>query len=309
MPTPDPSVAPTLPPGPMPSAAPVPGLAEPLWPHPQPDLLWLYGVELLVVLAATWGAVAALNRYAERERERAGRAGGEGRWWGRWAPLLRVALWTLGGALGGAVVAQAVGAELWWLGAPLALGAGLAGRELLRELLAGVVLALDRPFDVGDVIRVQGHEGEVRAVGLRSVRLATSAGHLLDIPNHAFLHSPTSNITPEESDLPTRIEMTLPAEAPVARVREIAYLAAAVSRYASPRRTPEVFLDAFFDQKPLLRMTILGYVFDPAYEARFRSDVVEHVRARLDHDARPAPEDALGPPRDLNLDDDEAAPP
>jgi hypothetical protein len=37
--------------------------------------------------------------------------------------------------------------------------------------------------------------------------------------------------------------------------------------------------------------------------------VVEHVRARLDHDARPAPEDALGPPRDLNHDDDEAAAP
>src|SRR5262249_19230210 len=44
----------------------------------------------------------------------------------------------------------------------------LAAQDTLKNLFGHLMILLDRPFQVGDVIRIKGHEGRVESVGLRS---------------------------------------------------------------------------------------------------------------------------------------------
>jgi small-conductance mechanosensitive channel len=251
------------------------------------QLYGLHGLELIAIIVVTWLLGALLDRIGRRHAQH--QATLQKRRlapWLRWLPALRVLLWLVALVLLGAVVLQTSAQEFVLIAIPGVLALGLAARHVAANVLAGLVLALDRRFQVGDVIRVGPHEGEVRAIGLRSVQLVSADGHLLEVPNRQFMEEASSNVTPDVAERQTRIVMVLPGETEVARAREIAYLAAAVSRYASPRRAPEVFIDSHFDQKFLLRLTIVGYVFDPAYEDHFRSDVVESLRQSLRSDKK-----------------------
>lgn len=246
-------------------------------------LYGLHGLELIAIVVITWLLGAALDQVGRRHAQRQALTQKQRRLapWLRWLPALRVMLWMIALVLLGAVILQTSTQEFVLIAVPGVLALGLAARHLTANLLAGLVLALDRRFQVGDVIRIGPHEGEVRSIGLRSVQLISADGHVVEVPNRRFMEEASSNITPEVSERQTRIVMVLPGETEVARAREIAYLAAAVSRYASPRHPPEVFIDSHFDQKFLLRLTIVGYVFDPAFEDHFRSDVVESLRQSL----------------------------
>jgi MscS family membrane protein len=104
------------------------------------------------------------------------------------------ALVSLGGALAKIVVAcLGVVAALSELGYPVAgllagLGIGglalaLAAQKTVEHLFGSLSLALDRPFDVGDFVKVEDFVGTVEAIGLRSTRFRTLDRTLITIPN------------------------------------------------------------------------------------------------------------------------------
>jgi MscS family membrane protein len=89
----------------------------------------------------------------------------------------------------------------WNIGALVAgLGVGglafaLAGKETLANLFGSVTIFADRPFQLGDRIRVGGKEGTIEEVGFRSTRIRTLDGHLVTIPNAIVANETIENIT------------------------------------------------------------------------------------------------------------------
>jgi len=211
----------------------------------------------------------------------------------RWIPGARLVIWTVGLGFALYTLLTAAPVELVLMALPVALGLGLASQDLVRNVIAGVILTADRGFEVGDVIRIGEHEGEVQMIGLRHVELVTSSGHMTEIPNVQFLTQSSSNVTPNTKDAQVAISMLLPPHTSVTEARAIAYEAAAISRFASPRRPPRVFIDAEPDKPLETRLNIRGFVFDPGYDEHYRSDVVELIqeglRARALPARRPAP--------------------
>ncbi len=65
--------------------------------------------------------------------------------------------------------------------ASLALGFGL--QNTVANIAAGVSLAVDKPFDVGDRIQVGQTWGDVVGMGLRSTRIRTTSGEHVVVPN------------------------------------------------------------------------------------------------------------------------------
>lgn len=237
-----------------------------------------HGLEVALIAMATWSLSKAFQYFVDRQ---ARQAGGRKRWMVRHQPLIRLAIWATGLAVSIAVLFSASFEVFLILTLPFGFGLGLASRDIIRNLIAGVIIGIDRDFEIGDVIRIGNVEGEVVSIGMRALRVRRSDGHMVEVPNAHLLNDPVSNVTPDTSDAQTRIEITLPGDTEVALARRIAYLAAAVSRYASPRRAPEVFVDTPFDRVFLVRLTVVGFVFDPAYEDHYRSDVIEMIRERL----------------------------
>lgn len=60
---------------------------------------------------------------------------------------------------------------------------GFALRDILENFLAGILLLLQRPFALGDVIEVAGQSGRVSEISLRATTLRADQGEEVIIPN------------------------------------------------------------------------------------------------------------------------------
>src|SRR5471032_828751 len=64
-----------------------------------------------------------------------------------------------------------------------AIAIGLAGQDLLGNIIGGFTLHFSRPFRVGDWLLIDGHHARVVEINWRSTRLRTNGNAHLDVPN------------------------------------------------------------------------------------------------------------------------------
>lgn len=70
--------------------------------------------------------------------------------------------------------------------AAVTLAVGVAGQDVISNLVSGVFLVLDANFNVGDYIEWDDSGGTVVAIGLRTTRVRTPGSELLTVPNSAL---------------------------------------------------------------------------------------------------------------------------
>jgi MscS family membrane protein len=71
----------------------------------------------------------------------------------------------------------------------------LATRESLENLIASFIIFFDKPFTLGDLVKVEGITGTVERIGLRSTRIRTEQKTLLTMPNKKMVDSILDNLT------------------------------------------------------------------------------------------------------------------
>ena len=84
-----------------------------------------------------------------------------------------------------------------------------AAQDTLGNLFGAVAVFVDKPFRVGDQIKLEGAEGTVEAVGLRSTRVRNPEGYLLAVPNKTMGNAIITNITQRQS-IKTVMNLPLP---------------------------------------------------------------------------------------------------
>lgn len=72
---------------------------------------------------------------------------------------------------------------------------GLAIRDVISDLLSGIILFFDRPFKIGDSLVIGNVGGKVLDIGLRSVKLKTWDGVFTTIPNRKVCSEVLKNYT------------------------------------------------------------------------------------------------------------------
>jgi len=75
------------------------------------------------------------------------------------------------------------------------LAVALAGQETLKNVFGSIVLVADKPFDIGDRIKVESFDGPVESVGFRSTKIRTLDGTLVTIPNAEMANCKIENIS------------------------------------------------------------------------------------------------------------------
>lgn len=75
------------------------------------------------------------------------------------------------------------------------LAIALAAKETLENLLGSFTIFLDKPFVVGDMVRVAGITGVVEKVGFRSTRLRTLEKSYVTLPNKKMVDSELDNLS------------------------------------------------------------------------------------------------------------------
>lgn len=89
----------------------------------------------------------------------------------------------------------------------------LALRESLENLIASFIIFFDRPFSVGDVVRVHNFTGTVEKIGLRSTRIRTDQKTFITVPNKQMVDSILDNLslrTQRRGDLKLDIGLDTP---------------------------------------------------------------------------------------------------
>jgi MscS family membrane protein len=74
------------------------------------------------------------------------------------------------------------------------LAVALAAQDTIKNFFGSLVLFVDKPFELGDRIVIDGHDGPVEEVGFRSTKMRTLEGHLVTIPNGELANKTIQNI-------------------------------------------------------------------------------------------------------------------
>ena len=76
------------------------------------------------------------------------------------------------------------------------LALAMAAKDFVANIFGGIAVFVDKPFQVGDRIVVNGIDGTVQEIGIRSSRLITLEGRRVTIPNNSFTNSPVRTLQP-----------------------------------------------------------------------------------------------------------------
>ncbi len=82
---------------------------------------------------------------------------------------------------------------------------GFALQDVSKNFIAGVLMLIQQPFEIGEVIEVDGYTGKVEGIDLRATQIRTADGKLVLIPNGEVMVSPITNFSQAKS---RRIEIS-----------------------------------------------------------------------------------------------------
>jgi len=165
------------------------------------------------------------------------------------------------------------------LGGTIAVTVGFALKDTAASLISGILILIDQPFQVGDWISFQGTYGEVKEIGLRSVRVVTLDDNLVSIPTNKFLTESVSSGNAGALDMQVVMDFHIAVDGDFARARRLAYEAAVTSKYVYLQKPVVVLVsDEITNIAFTTRIRVKAYVLDARFEKRFVSDVTERVK-------------------------------
>jgi small-conductance mechanosensitive channel len=195
-------------------------------------------------------------------------------------PILRITLWFVAFFLSFEMLAPSRDALVATIGS-LAIAIGLGAQDLFRNVIGGLVILADRPYQLGDRVRIGDADGEIDHIGLRSTKLTTFGDTRVTIPNAVLLNDKAFNSNSGVPDCQVLTELFLPADTPPEEALSIGYEAAYTSQFLYPRKPVTVLLIDSFDRRPYLKMDIKAYVCDHRFQPQFQNDITARAKAEF----------------------------
>jgi len=165
------------------------------------------------------------------------------------------------------------------------LAFALAAQDTIKNLFGSMVLLADRPFEVGDRIVVDGHDGPVESVGMRSTRIRTLTGHLVTIPNGELANKAIENIS-KRPHIRRIFNITITYDTPPEKVKEAKAILEDILKDhegLDPEFPPRVYFNDF--QSSALNLFCI-YWYHPAdwwayntQNERFNLEILERFNA------------------------------
>lgn len=137
----------------------------------------------------------------------------------------------------------------------LSVALGFASQTSASNLVSGLFLVLEKPFAIGDNIRVGGTTGEVLSIDLLSVKLRTFDNLFVRIPNETLVKAEITNL----SRFPIRrydLQVGVAYKEDLERVHELLIDVADGYEYCLDHPRPLIIFQAFGDSSVNLQFSI-----------------------------------------------------
>jgi MscS family membrane protein len=175
---------------------------------------------------------------------------------------------------------------------PFLAGAGIAGlavalaaQDIISNFFGGAIITVDKPFKVGDRIKVDTYYGDVISIGPRSTRLKTLDYQIVTIPNNKI----TTNVIVNYAEPDQKLRITLPVSVAYGTdpkkvktiLLEIAKTIIKGTDYLLEEPVPKVFFMEFSDSslKFVLYVWAKKYNLPDEVKDAINSQIVERFAA------------------------------
>jgi small-conductance mechanosensitive channel len=190
----------------------------------------------------------------------------------------RFAILLIGGLAAALTVLKITPEVLLALGGTIAVSVGFALKDFVSSIVAGLIILVDRPFQVGDRVSFDGWYGEITHIGLRSVKLMTLDDTQVTIPNNKFLTDTVASGNAGSVEMMVQMDFFIGLDQDLAAAKGVVAEALTSSRFFSTARpwavtVSQVLQDSYF----ALRLRGKAYVLDVRFEKAFETDVTERV--------------------------------
>lgn len=132
-----------------------------------------------------------------------------------------------------------------FMGGAVAIGAGFGMQNLLKNLISGLMLLLERPFRPGDLVEVGGIRGRVMDIGMRSSHIRDANGIETLIPNSTFVEENVTNWTLSSQSVRFTVKVGVAYGSPVQEVTQLLLEAADRHGLVQDKPPPQVLFEDF----------------------------------------------------------------
>jgi small-conductance mechanosensitive channel len=179
--------------------------------------------------------------------------------------------------------------------APLLAGAGVAGlalslaaKDTLSNLIAGVLLIMDRPFQVGDRIelwsapRETGTWGDVIEIGLRATKIRNPDNLVVVVPNNEIMRRDIINYTMSGQDIRLRIPFSCAYESDIERAKVVLKETAHEVKGVKLEPAPIVIVRGFGPSEVKLQLRV--WILEARNRRRIADEITERAMLKF-HEA------------------------
>ena len=184
------------------------------------------------------------------------------------------------------------------LGGAVAIGIGFGMQNLFNNLISGLILMIEKPIRIGDVVFISGEEGRVEEIGNRCTRVRRGNGVDVLIPNSHFLEQEVINWTLSDNDIRGEVLVGVAYGSDTQKTHDLMVQAATENDKIHSNPAPFVLFEDFGDNALGFRLYYWARVNGPLDIDRINSE----IRFRIDETFKEADICIAFPQRDVHLD-------
>lgn len=160
------------------------------------------------------------------------------------ALLVRIGIWTTGFLIAVAAAGIPINKISILLGA-LGVGIGFGLQNLVNNLVSGIIIAFERPIQIGDTIEISGKTGMVQEIGVRSSQISNGEGANIIIPNGDLLSQQLVNWTLHNRNKRIKVVISVPIKSDFRKARDLVLEEISKNKKIMLDPKPAVTVDTF----------------------------------------------------------------
>ncbi|MCC3157865.1 mechanosensitive ion channel [Hymenobacter sp. 15J16-1T3B] len=197
---------------------------------------------------------------------------------GSWLVAIRLVLLAVGFLL--AVMASGLPLDkITIVVGALGVGVGLGLQNIINNLVSGIILIFERPFQVGDYIEVTGKTGRVKDIGIRASKLISQSGSEIIVPNGDLLSGHVINWTLSNNHIRSELNLKLAPGTDLERAKQLITDEILANPNTLHKVAPEILLSGVTGQ--VYELKVLFWINNIRQEQVLKSEILAGINRRF----------------------------
>lgn len=134
-----------------------------------------------------------------------------------------------------------------FLGGAIAIAFGFGAQNIFNNFISGMILMIEKPVRIGDIVEIESDTGTVEEIGARSTRFRRNDGIEVLVPNSKLLESNLINRTLSDKLVRAKINVGVAYGSDVEKVKEVLVEIISNNSNVLDNPVPDVLFEEFGD--------------------------------------------------------------